>query len=105
MERRLLLELERPGLVTDVTNDMKSGLKRLKSLHQYSCSARRYLPHMGTEQASFWTVGSVVKHQGPSGLLLGLRQKFSWRMLFGSEALYSLEVSRQEKLVNMTRPL
>ena len=52
---------------------------------------------MGTLQVSFWTVGSVVKHQGPSGLLFGFRQKFSWRMLFGSEALNSLQVSRRDK--------
>lgn len=56
---------------------------------------------MGTLQASFWTVGSVVKHQGPSGLLFGFRQKFSWRMLLGSEALNSLQVSRSEKEGNI----
>ncbi|TNN56023.1 hypothetical protein EYF80_033739 [Liparis tanakae] len=49
-----------------------------------------YLPHVGTVQASFWTVGSLVKHHGPSGRRSGFRQKFSCRALFGSEALNSL---------------
>lgn len=52
------------------------------------------LPQIGTLQACFRTVGSRVKHHGPSGLLSGFRQKFSCRMLFGSEELNSLQWGR-----------
>lgn len=58
-----------------------------------SMNSGELLPHLGTLQVSFWTVGSVVKHQGPPGRLSGFLQKFSFRTLFSTEVLNSLQTN------------